>query len=76
MSLIGIILIVICILVVIILIRGVISIVDGAIGAAKGRSYMRGEPIHFNYGGRRVTAYVRKIKKQGDKTFHLVVDKH
>ncbi len=72
MSLIGIIVVIVFIIIVIALVRLVSSIV----GAITHRNYMRGEPIHFNYDGRRVTAYVRSISKRGDKRYHIVVEKH
>lgn len=59
----------------IIIVIALIHFVISMVGAITHRNYMRGEPIQFNYGGRRVTAYVRKISKRGDKTYHIVVDK-
>lgn len=65
----------IVIIVLIIIVIALVRLFTSVVGAITHKNYMRGEPIQFNYGGRRVTAYVRKISKRGDKTYHIVVDK-
>ncbi len=64
-----------CIIISIFVIWGIIGAVNFVVGMVKGRKYMQGEPVQFNYGGRRITAYVRKIRRRGDGTYHIVVDK-
>jgi hypothetical protein len=61
-----------CVIAFIFVIWSIISAVNFVVSMVKDRKYMQSEPVHFNYDGRRITAYVRRIRRRRDGTYHIV----